>query len=130
MLARPAALIMAAPVFGGAFAPTHVRLGLALMLTIILLPVVPVPSVVTLAGVAVIIGREIAIGLALTLIHLISIPITNTSVNPARSTGPALFVGGMALQQLWLFWIAPIIGGALGAGVYVAVAGDHDPKLP
>jgi aquaporin Z len=72
----------------------------------------------------------IAIGLALTLIHLISIPITNTSVNPARSTGPALFVGGMALQQLWLFWVAPIIGGALGAGLYLAVAGDHDPKLP
>lgn len=58
----------------------------------------------------------IAIGLALTLIHLISIPITNTSVNPARSTGPALFVGGWALQQLWLFWVAPIIG-AIAAGV-------------
>lgn len=58
----------------------------------------------------------IAIGLALTLIHLISIPVTNTSVNPARSTGPALFVGGVALQQLWLFWVAPIVGAAL-AGV-------------
>lgn len=57
----------------------------------------------------------LAIGLALTLIHLISIPVTNTSVNPARSTGPALFVGGWALQQLWLFWVAPIIG-ALCAG--------------
>ena len=55
----------------------------------------------------------IAIGLALTLIHLISIPVTNTSVNPARSTGPALFVGGVALQQLWLFWLAPIVGAAL-----------------
>src|SRR5690606_11881595 len=60
----------------------------------------------------------IAIGLALTLIHLISIPITNTSVNPARSTGPALFVGGWALQQLWLFWVAPLIGAALAGGVY------------
>jgi aquaporin Z len=60
----------------------------------------------------------IAIGLALTLIHLISIPVTNTSVNPARSTGPALFVGGWALQQLWLFWVAPIIGGAVGGFVY------------
>jgi aquaporin Z len=60
----------------------------------------------------------IAIGLALTLIHLISIPITNTSVNPARSTGPALFVGGWALAQLWLFWVAPIIGGAVGGFVY------------
>jgi aquaporin Z len=57
----------------------------------------------------------IAIGLALTLIHLISIPVTNTSVNPARSTGPALFVGGWALSQLWLFWLAPI-GGAVAAG--------------
>jgi aquaporin Z len=60
----------------------------------------------------------LAIGLALTLIHLVSIPITNTSVNPARSTGPAIFVGGWALQQLWLFWVAPLIGGALGGVVY------------
>ena len=60
----------------------------------------------------------IAIGLALTLIHLISIPVTNTSVNPARSTGPALFVGGWALAQLWLFWVAPLIGGALGGFLY------------
>jgi aquaporin Z len=60
----------------------------------------------------------IAIGLALTLIHLISIPVTNTSVNPARSTGVAVYVGGWALQQLWLFWIAPIVGGVLGAGIY------------
>lgn len=60
----------------------------------------------------------LAIGLALTLIHLISIPITNTSVNPARSTGPAIFVGGWALQQLWLFWLAPIAGAAIGGFVY------------
>jgi aquaporin Z len=60
----------------------------------------------------------IAIGLGLTLIHLISIPITNTSVNPARSTGPALFVGGWALEQLWMFWVAPIVGGAIGGLVY------------
>jgi aquaporin Z len=60
----------------------------------------------------------IAIGLGLTLIHLISIPVTNTSVNPARSTGPALFVGGWALSQLWLFWVAPLIGAALGALTY------------
>jgi aquaporin Z len=60
----------------------------------------------------------IAIGLGLTLIHLIGIPVTNLSVNPARSTGPALFVGGWALAQLWLFWVAPIIGGALGGLVY------------
>ena len=60
----------------------------------------------------------IAIGLALTLIHLISIPVTNTSVNPARSTGPALFVGGWALAQLWLFWVAPLLGGAAGGLLY------------
>lgn len=60
----------------------------------------------------------IAIGLGLTLIHLISIPVTNTSVNPARSTGVAIYVGGWALSQLWLFWVAPIIGGVMGAFVY------------
>jgi aquaporin Z len=60
----------------------------------------------------------IAIGLALTLIHLISIPVTNTSVNPARSTGPALMVGGLALQQLWLFWLAPLLGGVIGGAGY------------
>jgi aquaporin Z len=66
----------------------------------------------------------IAIGLGLTLIHLVGIPITNLSVNPARSTGPAIFVGGWALTQLWLFWVAPIIGGALGGGVYRVLFGD------
>ena len=60
----------------------------------------------------------LAIGFALTLIHLISIPVTNTSVNPARSTGPAIFVGGWALQQLWLFWIAPVIGAAIAGFTY------------
>jgi aquaporin Z len=60
----------------------------------------------------------LAIGLALTLIHLISIPVTNTSVNPARSTGVALFAGGWALEQLWLFWVAPIVGGILGGFIY------------
>jgi aquaporin Z len=59
-----------------------------------------------------------AIGLALTLIHLISIPVTNTSVNPARSTGPALFVGGWAIEQLWLFWVAPILGAVIAGFVY------------
>jgi len=60
----------------------------------------------------------LAIGLCLTLIHLVSIPVTNTSVNPARSTGPAIFVGGWALRQLWLFWLAPLLGGGLGGFVY------------
>jgi len=66
----------------------------------------------------------IAIGLGLTLIHLISIPVTNTSVNPARSTGVAIYVGGWALQQLWLFWLAPIVGAVLGAVSYKAIAGE------
>ena len=60
----------------------------------------------------------LAIGLALTLIHLVSIPVTNTSVNPARSTGVAVFVGGWAIEQLWLFWVAPIIGAVLAALAY------------
>lgn len=68
----------------------------------------------------------IAIGLCLTLIHLISIPVTNTSVNPARSTGVALFAGGWALAQLWLFWIAPIVGGALGAAIYRFIGSTKD----
>lgn len=66
----------------------------------------------------------IAIGLALTLIHLISIPVTNTSVNPARSTGVAVFVGDWAVGQLWLFWLAPILGGIIGAVVYRAIASE------
>jgi aquaporin Z len=67
----------------------------------------------------------IAIGLALTLIHLISIPVTNTSVNPARSTGVALFVGDWAIGQLWLFWVAPIVGALLGAAIYHFVASEE-----
>jgi len=66
----------------------------------------------------------LAIGLALTLIHLVSIPVTNTSVNPARSTGPALFVGGWALQQLWMFWVVPLVGGLVGGGVYRCLFGN------
>jgi aquaporin Z len=68
----------------------------------------------------------IAIGLALTLIHLISIPVTNTSVNPARSTGVAVIAGGWAVDQLWLFWVAPIVGALLGAVVYRSIAGRAD----
>ena len=70
----------------------------------------------------------IGIGLCLTLIHLISIPVTNTSVNPARSTGVAVFVGGWALSQLWLFWVAPVIGGTLGASLYRLIGGAHGPR--
>lgn len=68
----------------------------------------------------------IAIGLALTLIHLISIPVTNTSVNPARSTGVALFVGDWAVSQLWLFWLAPIVGALLGAQAYRLISDDNN----
>lgn len=68
----------------------------------------------------------IAVGLGLTLIHLIGIPVTNLSVNPARSTGPAVLVGGWALQQLWLFWVAPIVGAALAGIVYPAIAGQPE----
>jgi aquaporin Z len=88
--------------------------------------------VLTLAFLVIILGATderapkgfapIAIGLGLTLIHLIGIPVTNVSVNPARSTGPALFCGGWALSQLWLFWVAPIVGGALGGLIYPALA--------
>ncbi|MBZ0117552.1 MAG: aquaporin Z [Sandaracinaceae bacterium] len=67
----------------------------------------------------------IAIGLGLTLIHLISIPITNTSVNPARSTGPAIFVGGWALSQLWMFWVGPVVGAALAGLAYRVVGGNQ-----
>jgi aquaporin Z len=66
----------------------------------------------------------IAIGLCLTLIHLVCIPVTNTSVNPARSTGQAIFAGGWALEQLWMFWVAPLIGGALGGGLYKTLFGE------
>ena len=73
-------------------------------------------------------SRPIAIGFGLTLIHLIGIPVTNLSVNPARSTGPALFVGGWALQQLWLFWVAPVLGAVLAGIVYPIMAGPADEK--
>jgi len=71
----------------------------------------------------------IAIGLGLTLIHLAGIPITNLSVNPARSTGPALFVGGWALTQLWLFWLAPLLGGIIGGVLYRFVSADPTGEI-
>jgi aquaporin Z len=72
----------------------------------------------------------VAIGLCLTLIHLIGIPVTNLSVNPARSTGPAVFVGGWALEQLWLFWVAPIVGAAIAGVVYPAIASESESQAP
>jgi aquaporin Z len=74
----------------------------------------------------------VAIGLSLTLIHLISIPVTNTSVNPARSTAPALFVGGWAIAQLWLFWLAPILGGIAAGFAYFYLfepSGEEQPVV-
>src|SRR5580658_9828377 len=71
----------------------------------------------------------IAIGLGLTLIHLIGIPVTNLSVNPARSTAPAIFVGGWAIEQLWLFWVAPIVGAALAGAVYTVFESKPEPMM-
>ncbi len=71
----------------------------------------------------------LAIGLCLTLIHLVSIPVTNTSVNPARSTGPALFAPEWALDQLWMFWVAPLIGAVLGALIYRVALAEAQPKV-
>jgi aquaporin Z len=89
-------------------------LALELLLTFFfVLVIIAVSSNPAVAPVA-----PLAVGLALTLVHLIGIPVTNTSVNPARSTGPAVILGGWALAQLWLFWLAPLAGGALAAGVY------------
>jgi aquaporin Z len=108
----------------GAHSPEHYSLQSGLIIEFVL----------TLGFVVVILGSTdtrapagfapIAIGLALTLIHLIAIPVTNTSVNPARSTGPALFVGGWALAQLWAFWAAPLAGALGGGAVYRLMAGN------
>jgi aquaporin Z len=105
----------------GEHSPGHYGLGAALLCEVVM----------TFMFVLVILGAThtrapvgfagLAIGLALTLVHLISIPVTNTSVNPARSTGQALFVGGWAMAQLWLFWLAPLLGGALAGVLYRAV---------
>src|SRR3954454_2693602 len=70
----------------------------------------------------------LAIGLGLTLIHLVGIPVTNLSVNPARSTGPALFVGGWAVAQLWMFWVAPIVGAGIAGASYAVLLGEPEPK--
>src|SRR5204862_1383042 len=110
----------------GAHSPGHYTLGAAALCEIVLTGgfLVVIMGVTDprrgLMGLA-----PLAIGLALTLIHLISIPVTNTSVNPARSTGVALYVGGWAVSQLWLFWIAPVFGAILGAGVYKVVGGSE-----
>ena len=112
----------------GDHSPGHYSLGAALV----------TEAVMTFMFVIVILGSThwkaptgfagLTIGLALTLIHLISIPVTNTSVNPARSTGPALFVGGWALQQLWLFWVAPIVGAILAGFAHRTILEGEEPE--
>lgn len=102
----------------GAHSPGHYGLVAALGMEVVMSAVFLFVIMGATHGKAPVGFAPIAIGLALTLIHLVSIPVTNTSVNPARSTGPALFVGGWALQQLWLFWVAPLAGGAIGGAVY------------
>lgn len=98
----------------GAHSPGGYSLGAGFLAEVVLTPLFLFIIMGATHGRAPVGFAPIAIGLGLTLIHLISIPVTNTSVNPARSTGPALFVGGWALGQLWMFWVAPLIGGALG----------------
>ena len=108
--------------------PGHYDIGAALVIEIVLTAVFVWIIMGSTDGRAPAGFAPIAIGLGLTLIHLISIPVTNTSVNPARSTGPALVVGGWALQQIWLFWVAPLVGGALGGWLYKTVGADTFPK--
>ena len=108
--------------------PGHYDIGAALVIEIVLTAVFVWIIMGSTDGRAPAGFAPIAIGLGLTLTHLISIPVTNTSVNPARSTGPALVVGGWALQQIWLFWVAPLVGGALGGWLYKTVGADTFPK--
>lgn len=105
----------------GAHSPTGYGLGAALLVEVVLTALL-VLTVLGATDLTAPVGfAGIPIGLVLTLIHLVGIPVTNTSVNPARSIGPALFVGGWALEQLWLFIVAPLIGSLLAVGVYVAI---------
>jgi len=110
----------------GAHSPGHYSLGAALIAEVVLTAffLFIIMGATHKRGHAGLAG--VAIGLALTLIHLISIPVTNTSVNPARSTGVAFFQGGWAVEQLWLFWLAPILGGMIGAFIYRALLANED----
>ncbi len=119
----------------GDFSPGGYGLGAALLAEVVLTAVFLVVILGATAQKAAPAMGGLAIGLALTLIHLVSIPVTNTSVNPARSTSQALFAGSDQIGQLWLFWVAPLIGGALGAVLHRYVLGDkedvvvgHDPS--
>jgi aquaporin Z len=102
----------------GEHSPGHYSLVAALVMEVVMTAVFLFVIMGSTHGKAPAGFAPLAIGFALTLIHLVSIPVTNTSVNPARSTGPALFVGGWAISQLWLFWVAPLAGGALGGVLY------------
>ena len=108
----------------GAHSPGGYSLGSALLIEIVLTAVFLLIILGSTEARAAAGFAPIAIGLCLTLIHLISIPVDNTSVNPARSTGQALFVGGWALQQLWLFWVAPIVGGFVGGLIHRSLLAD------
>jgi aquaporin Z len=119
----------------GDFSPDGYGLGAALLAEVVLTAVFLVVILGATSKKAAPAMGGLAIGLALTLIHLVSIPVTNTSVNPARSTSQALFAGSDQMGQLWLFWVAPLIGAALGAGLHRYVLGDsedvvigHDPS--
>jgi len=112
----------------GAHSPGHYTLLSALVTEVVLTAFFLIVIMGSTDGRAPAGFAPIAIGLCLTLIHLISIPVTNTSVNPARSTGPALLEGGIALQQLWLFWLAPLVGGGIGGIIYRAMA--TEPSIP
>lgn len=113
----------------GDFSPEGFNLGSAFLVEVVLTAVFLIVILGATAKKASPAMGGLAIGLALTLIHLISIPVTNTSVNPARSTSQAIFAGSDQLGQLWLFWVAPIIGAALGAAIHRYVVGDPDDVL-
>src|ERR1043165_9009728 len=111
----------------GAHSPTGYGLGAALVAEIVLTAFL-VLTVLGATDISAPVGfAGLPIGLVLVLIHLVGIPVTNTSVNPARSIGPAVFVGGWALSQLWLFVVAPLLGAVLAVGVYQAI---HQPEVP
>lgn len=110
----------------GDFSPGGYGMGAALLIEVVLTAVFLLVILGATAKKAAPAMGGLAIGLALTLIHLISIPVTNTSVNPARSTSQALFAGSDQIGQLWLFWVAPIVGAAVGAALHRYVLGDHE----
>jgi aquaporin Z len=109
----------------GAHSPGHYSLGSGFLSEVVMTAMFLVVILGSTHGNAPKGFAPISIGLCLTLIHLVSIPVTNTSVNPARSTGPAVLVGGWALEQLWMFWVAPILGAVIGAGVYRGISCDR-----